>query len=71
MVEEGVTGSLDKHLKLAILRALTLDREKVHQGSLRFTWERTSQIFEENLKPIGSTPAEAQDKSGLASQALG
>jgi len=62
VVEEGVTGSLDKHLKLAILRALTLDREKVHQGSLRFTWERTAQIFEENLKPIGSTPPGTGDE---------
>ena len=53
VVTEGVTGTLDKHLKLAILRALTLDREKVHQGSLLFTWERTAQIFEESLTPIG------------------
>jgi glycosyltransferase involved in cell wall biosynthesis len=53
VVEDGVTGALDKHLKLAILRALTLDREKVHQGSLSFTWERTAQIFEDSLAPIG------------------
>ena len=32
VIEDGVTGALDKHLKLAILRALTLDREKVHRG---------------------------------------
>ena len=65
VVEEGVTGSLDKHLKLAILRALTLDREKVHQGSLRFTWERTAQIFEENLNPIGSAPASTKVTTSL------
>ncbi len=58
VVEEGVTGALDKQLKLAILRALTLDRDKVHRGSLCFTWERTAQIFEESLAPIGS-PATA------------
>lgn len=52
VVQEGVTGALDKHLKLAILRAMTLDRDKVHQGSLFFTWERTAQIFEEALVPI-------------------
>ena len=59
VVAEGVTGALDRHLKLAILRALTLDREKVHQGSLRFTWERTAQLFEDALKPIGVSPAAA------------
>ncbi|WP_119391107.1 glycosyltransferase family 4 protein [Taklimakanibacter lacteus] len=55
VVAEGVTGSLDKHLKLAILRAMTLDRDKVHQASLCFTWERTARIFEESLHLIGSS----------------
>lgn len=59
VVQEGITGALDKHLKLAILRALSLDREKVHQGALRFTWERTAQIFEDSLKPIGASSAAA------------
>jgi glycosyltransferase involved in cell wall biosynthesis len=53
VVEEGVTGALDKHLKLAVLRALELDRDKVHQGSRRFTWERTAQIFVDALVPLG------------------
>ncbi len=61
VVTDGVTGALDKHLKLAILRALTLDRGKVHQGSLRFTWERTAQIFEESLTPIGSSSSASAD----------
>jgi glycosyltransferase involved in cell wall biosynthesis len=61
VVEEGVTGSLDKHLKLAILRAVIFDREKVQAGSLRFTWERTAQIFEESLVPIGSSAATDMD----------
>jgi len=58
VVQDGVTGALDKHLKLAILRALTLDRDKVHQGSQRFTWERTAQIFADSLVPIGRSSAE-------------
>lgn len=62
VVQEGVTGALDKHLKLAILRAMTLDREKVHQGSLLFTWERTAQIFEESLRPIGFTSTGASNR---------
>lgn len=57
VVEEGITGALDKHLKLAILRAMSLDREKVHQASLCFTWERTARIFEETLRPIESSSA--------------
>jgi glycosyltransferase involved in cell wall biosynthesis len=57
VIEEGITGALDKHLKLAILRALSLDRDKVHQGSRRFTWERTAQIFLDSLVLIGLPPA--------------
>jgi glycosyltransferase involved in cell wall biosynthesis len=60
VVMEGVTGSLDKHLKLAVLRALSLDRDKVHEGSRRFTWERTAQIFVESLVPIGPSSATPQ-----------
>jgi glycosyltransferase involved in cell wall biosynthesis len=57
VVEDGVTGALDKHLELSILRALTLDRDRVHQGSLSFTWERTAQIFVESLAPVGRSSA--------------
>ncbi len=57
VVEEGVTGALDKHLKLAVLRALELDRDKVHWASREFTWERTAQIFVESLVPIGPSSA--------------
>lgn len=61
VVEDGVTGALDKHLKLAILRALKLDRTKVIEGASHFTWERTAQIFEESLKPIaGSSSAQGK-----------
>ena len=59
VVADGVTGALDKHLKLAILRALTLDRDKVHEGSQAFTWERTARIFEESLVPIARAPADS------------
>ncbi|MGE3874024.1 MAG: glycosyltransferase family 4 protein [Parvibaculaceae bacterium] len=58
VIQEGVTGALDKHLKLAILRALTLDRDEVRRGSLRFTWERTAQIFVESLVPVGRSSVE-------------
>jgi glycosyltransferase involved in cell wall biosynthesis len=61
VIEDGITGALDKHLKLAILRALTLDRDKVHEGSLRFTWERTAQIFEEALVPISQLSAKSSE----------
>ncbi|MGE0007866.1 MAG: glycosyltransferase family 4 protein [Parvibaculaceae bacterium] len=57
VVEDGVTGALDRHLKLAILRALTLDRDGVRRGSRRFTWERTARILEDSLAPVGRRPA--------------
>ncbi|MBK1865101.1 glycosyltransferase family 4 protein [Aestuariivirga sp. YIM B02566] len=59
VVADGVTGVVDKHLKLAILRALALDRGKVHDGAQAFTWERTAQIFEESLKPIPGSSGRA------------
>jgi glycosyltransferase involved in cell wall biosynthesis len=60
VIEEGITGALDKHLKLAVLRALSLDRVKVHEGSRRFTWQRTAQILVESLVPIGPSPAKPE-----------
>lgn len=66
VVQDGITGALDKHLKLAILRAVTLDREKVHQGALRFTWERTAQIFEDALVPIAQSSAGGDVTTSLA-----
>lgn len=59
VVSDGVSGALDKHLKLAILRAATLDRNKVHEEALRFTWARTAEILEESLTPTGSSAAAA------------
>lgn len=66
VVKDGVTGVLDKHLKLAILRALTLDRDKVQEAARGFTWERTADIFEESLKPAGASTPQAEITTSLA-----
>jgi glycosyltransferase involved in cell wall biosynthesis len=63
VVREGVTGSLDADLAKAITRALNLDRTKVREASLDYTWSRTAELFERMLAPIPKSipqPAAAQ-----------
>ncbi len=52
VVEEGVTGSMDGDLAAAIARALTLDRNVVHDSAQKFTWSRTAAMFESWLIPV-------------------
>lgn len=52
VVRDGVTGALDRDLSAAVGRALALDRHRVREGSLDFTWERTVELFESFLAPI-------------------
>ncbi|QIG51631.1 glycosyltransferase family 1 protein [Nordella sp. HKS 07] len=67
VVKDGVTGALDKHLKLAILRALTLDRDNVHEAARGFTWEHTADIFEDSLRPVsGPITPQAEITTSLA-----
>ena len=49
VVEEGVTGCMNTDLKQAVDAALKLDRQKVWQGSQRWTWQRAWEIFRDNL----------------------
>ena len=49
VVDEGVTGCMREDLKLAVDAALLLDRNKVLEGSNRWTWERAWAIFRDNL----------------------
>ncbi len=55
VVEEGVTGCLDFDINRAITNALELDRNKVHQGSMRWSWEKAWEIFRDNLVPARVT----------------
>jgi glycosyltransferase involved in cell wall biosynthesis len=52
VVDEGVTGCLNDDLKQAVRDALMLDRQRVWEGSARWSWERAWQIFRDNLIPV-------------------
>jgi glycosyltransferase involved in cell wall biosynthesis len=49
VVDEGVTGCMNKDLKQAVKDALKLDRTHVWQGSERWTWDHAWQIFRDSL----------------------
>jgi glycosyltransferase involved in cell wall biosynthesis len=52
VVDEGVTGCLNDDLKQAVKDALMLDRQRVWEGSSRWSWERAWQIFKNNLVSV-------------------
>ena len=54
VVDEGVTGCMNEVLAQAVTDALLLDREKVLEGSGRWTWERAWKIFRDNLVSVKS-----------------
>jgi glycosyltransferase involved in cell wall biosynthesis len=49
VVEQGVTGFLEEDLATAVHRCLGLSRDRVLEGSQRWTWDRAWQIFKDNL----------------------
>ena len=49
VVDEGITGCMNEDLKQAVKDALMLDRNKVWEGSSRWSWERAWEIFRDNL----------------------
>jgi glycosyltransferase involved in cell wall biosynthesis len=49
VVDEGITGFMDDNLTTAVHRCLGLSRDKVVEGSQRWSWERAWQIFKDNL----------------------
>jgi hypothetical protein len=52
VVQDGVSGSLNKDLRAACLAALAMSRTDVYQHSLNFTWEKASQQFLGSLQTI-------------------
>jgi len=52
VIDEGITGCLNDDLKQAVKDALMLDRTRVWEGSVRWSWERAWQIFRDNLLPV-------------------
>jgi glycosyltransferase involved in cell wall biosynthesis len=51
VIDEGITGCLNTDLKQAVKDALMLDRQRVWEGSARWSWERAWEIFRDNLVP--------------------
>ena len=49
VIDQGITGCMNDDLKQAIKDALMLDRNKVWEGSGRWTWYRAWEIFKDNL----------------------
>ena len=54
VVDEGITGCMNDDLKQAVKDALMLDRQKVWEGSGRWTWEKAWHIFRDNLVSVKS-----------------
>jgi len=49
VIDDGVTGYMDENLADAVFMCMQLDREKVLEGSQRWTWENAWKIFKNNL----------------------
>jgi glycosyltransferase involved in cell wall biosynthesis len=49
VIDEGITGCMNDDLKQAVKDALMLDRQRVWEGSGRWSWERAWEIFRDNL----------------------
>jgi glycosyltransferase involved in cell wall biosynthesis len=49
VVDSGVTGFMDDDLSSAVRRSMSLRRDQVWQGSLRWSWTQAWEIFRNNL----------------------
>jgi glycosyltransferase involved in cell wall biosynthesis len=49
VIDEGITGCMNDELKQAVKDALMLDRQRIWEGSFRWSWENAWQIFKDNL----------------------
>jgi glycosyltransferase involved in cell wall biosynthesis len=49
VIDEGITGCMNNELKQAVKDALMLDRQRIWEGSFRWSWENAWQIFKDNL----------------------
>jgi glycosyltransferase involved in cell wall biosynthesis len=49
VIEDGVTGYMDENLSNAIFMCTRLDREKVLEGSMKWSWDIAWKIFKESL----------------------
>jgi glycosyltransferase involved in cell wall biosynthesis len=52
VIDQGLTGFVNEDLSNAIDGCLQLDREKVLEGSYRWSWDNAWKIFRDNLTPL-------------------
>ena len=52
VIDEGITGCMNADLKQAVKDALMLNRQKVWEGSSRWSWEGAWKIFKDNLVSV-------------------
>ena len=52
IIDEGKTGYTNDNLLIAISKCLALNRSKVEDFSLKWTWDKCWNIFEENLVSV-------------------
>jgi glycosyltransferase involved in cell wall biosynthesis len=49
VIEQGVTGFMNKNLADAVTACLQLNRDRVLKGSQRWSWDTAWQTFRDNL----------------------
>jgi glycosyltransferase involved in cell wall biosynthesis len=49
VIDQGITGFMEKDLPTAVHRCIGLNRDKVWKGSQRWSWDRAWEIFRDNL----------------------
>ena len=54
VIDQGVTGFMETDLATAVHRCMGLNRDKVWEGSQRWTWEKAWEIFRDNLVSVKS-----------------
>jgi len=51
VIEPNVTGVMNESLQYAVARAVELDRDTVHEESLKWNWRKAWEIFRDELVP--------------------
>jgi len=49
VIEQGVTGFMNESLSDAIDGCLQLNRDNIHRGSTKWSWDNAWQTFRDNL----------------------
>ena len=66
VVEDGVTGAIADSLEEAVERAAVIGRDRVREGSMKFSWRSCADMFESWLVPCGPLRPPGQTEFALA-----